>query len=67
MVEHGATPTISAALAKEMGFRIMVVPFAALAPAYRAIKGALWEFKETGMPNTGSRLNRFFGCAGWMN
>lgn len=56
MVEHGATPTISAAEAQEMGFKIMIVPFAALAPAYTAIKQGLERLKQTGLPGTGSEL-----------
>jgi 2-methylisocitrate lyase-like PEP mutase family enzyme len=56
MVEHGATPTISAAEAHEMGFKIMIVPFAALAPAYSAIKQGMEQLKRTGLPGTGSEL-----------
>ncbi len=52
MVEHGATPTISTQEARDMGFKIMIVPFAALAPAYYAIKEAMERLKKTGL--TGS-------------
>jgi methylisocitrate lyase len=52
MVEHGATPTISAQEARDMGFKIMIVPFAALAPAYTAIKEVMERLKKTGL--TGS-------------
>jgi len=38
MAEHGATPIISSEEATSMGFKVMIVPFAALAPAYSAIK-----------------------------
>lgn len=49
MVENGATPSWSVAQAKEMGFRIIIYPFAALAPAYEAIRGAYKNIKETGV------------------
>lgn len=64
MVEHGVMPTVSAEEAKEMGFRVMVVPFAALAPAYRAMKEALREFKETGVPKTGLSPQQIFRVCG---
>jgi 2-methylisocitrate lyase-like PEP mutase family enzyme len=49
MVEHGATPTISSQEAREMGFRAMIVPFAAIAPAYYAIKESMEKLKKTGL------------------
>lgn len=49
MVEHGATPTISIQEAREMGFRAMIVPFAAIAPAYYAIKESMERLKKTGL------------------
>ena len=49
MVEHGATPTISADEARDLGFRIMIVPFAALAPAYTAIREGMERLKGTGV------------------
>lgn len=48
MVENGATPSWTAAEAKELGFKIIIWPFAALAPAYEAIRGAYLRIKETG-------------------
>jgi 2-methylisocitrate lyase-like PEP mutase family enzyme len=52
MVEHGATPTIAREEAREMGIRIMIWPFAALAPAYVAMRNALRELKDVGsMPS----------------
>lgn len=48
MVENGATPSWTAAEAKELGFRVIIWPFAALAPAYEAIRGAYRRIKETG-------------------
>jgi 2-methylisocitrate lyase-like PEP mutase family enzyme len=49
MVEHGATPSISVSEAKEMGFRIIIFPFAGLAPAYKAIKAAYEKLKDEGI------------------
>jgi 2-methylisocitrate lyase-like PEP mutase family enzyme len=37
MVEHGATPSISVCEAQEIGFRIVIFPFAGIAPAYKAM------------------------------
>lgn len=48
MVENGATPSWTAAEVKELGFRVIIWPFAALAPAYEAIRGAYRRIKETG-------------------
>ena len=48
MVEHGATPSWTPAQAKDMGFKIIIFPFAAIAPAYKAIKDGLVGLKETG-------------------
>lgn len=48
MVENGATPSWTAAEARELGFRVIIWPFAALAPAYEAIRGAYRRIKETG-------------------
>ncbi|WYZ45317.1 hypothetical protein EsH8_VIII_000633 [Colletotrichum jinshuiense] len=54
MVEHGATPSWTAAEAKELGYRVMIVPFAAIAPAYEAIRESLVKLKETGRVGTKS-------------
>ncbi|GAD92488.1 carboxyphosphonoenolpyruvate phosphonomutase, putative [Paecilomyces variotii No. 5] len=56
MVEHGATPSISAPEAREMGFKIIIFPFAALAPAYTAIKAGMERLKETGLTGSGKEL-----------
>jgi len=56
MVEHGATPTIGVDEARDMGFRIMIFPFAALAPAYTAIKKGLEKLKTGGVMGTGKEL-----------
>ena len=52
MVEYGATPSIPADEAKEMGFKIIIFPFAAFAPAYSAIKTSMEKLKTNG--NIGS-------------
>lgn len=49
MVENGATPTISVDEARDMGFRIMIFPFVALAPAYTAIKQGMKKLKTEGV------------------
>ncbi|KAK7531452.1 putative carboxyphosphonoenolpyruvate phosphonomutase [Phyllosticta citribraziliensis] len=49
MVEHGATPTISVEEAREMGYRMIIFPFASIAPAYAAIKQGLEQLKQTGV------------------
>jgi 2-methylisocitrate lyase-like PEP mutase family enzyme len=49
MVEHGATPSISVSEAQEMGFRIVLYPFAGLAPAYKAMKEVYQRLKEKGV------------------
>ena len=48
MVEHGATPSISADEAKEMGFKLIIFPFAGLIPAYTAIRAAMEKLKQEG-------------------
>ncbi|KAK3078665.1 hypothetical protein LTS18_006940, partial [Coniosporium uncinatum] len=48
MVEHGSTPLITVAEAKEMGFRIQIWPFAAIAPAYEAIRATMEKLKGEG-------------------
>ncbi|KAH0527498.1 hypothetical protein TsFJ059_002498 [Trichoderma semiorbis] len=49
MVENGATPSWTVAEARELGFRIIIYPFAALAPAYEAIRSTYLRIKETGV------------------
>ncbi|KAH0594886.1 hypothetical protein MHUMG1_07183 [Metarhizium humberi] len=48
MVEHGATPSWTPDEARQLGFKIVIFPFAALAPAYKAIREAFVRIKETG-------------------
>jgi 2-methylisocitrate lyase-like PEP mutase family enzyme len=49
MVEHGATPSIRVSEAQEMGFRIVIFPFAGLAPAYKAMKEVYARLKKEGV------------------
>lgn len=48
MVEHGATPSLTPQEASEIGFKIIIFPFAAIAPAYEAIKNTFQMIKTTG-------------------
>lgn len=48
MVEHGATPSWTPAEAKDLGFRMMIFPFASIGPAYQAIKDVFIKIKEEG-------------------
>lgn len=52
MVEHGATPTMTRDEAREIGFRVMIWPFAAWAPAYVAMKEGLEKVKREGKLDT---------------
>lgn len=56
MVEHGATPSISADEAKEMGFRIIIFPFAAIGPALTAIREGMEKLKRDGLPGLSKEL-----------
>ncbi len=48
MVEGSVTPSLSTVEAREIGFRIIIHPFAALAHAYTAIEKGLRGLKEDG-------------------
>jgi methylisocitrate lyase len=48
MVEGSVTPEISAKEAEEIGFRVMIYPLAAMAPAYNAIREGMEKLKTTG-------------------
>ncbi|KAJ5601487.1 hypothetical protein N7510_011021 [Penicillium lagena] len=48
MVENGATPSWTPKEAQDLGFRIVIWPFAAIAPAYEAIRSTYRRIKETG-------------------
>ncbi|PYH80664.1 Phosphoenolpyruvate/pyruvate domain-containing protein [Aspergillus uvarum CBS 121591] len=56
MVEHGATPDITAQEAKEMGFRIIIFPFAAIGPAYKAMQEAMEKLKRDGIPGLSKEM-----------
>lgn len=64
MVEHSVTPTMSAKQAEELGFRLMIVPLATLAPAYAAMKESLQELKKTGYGNTKFTPQEIFRVCG---
>jgi 2-methylisocitrate lyase-like PEP mutase family enzyme len=49
MVEYGRTPTISVQEAKEIGFRMVIWPFAGVSPAVLAMRAAYKELRETGL------------------
>ncbi|KAL5345168.1 hypothetical protein ACLOAV_010124 [Pseudogymnoascus australis] len=52
MVGNGATPVNTTNEAKEMGFRIMILSFASIAPAYVEIKNTLERIKVEGVVGT---------------
>lgn len=56
MVEHGATPSISAQEARELGFKIIVYPFASLGPALTAIRSGLENLKRDGLPGLSEEM-----------
>ncbi|RDW63800.1 hypothetical protein BP6252_11345 [Coleophoma cylindrospora] len=51
-VENGVSPLISVAEAEEMGFKVMIFSFAALAPAYVAIKETFERLLNHGVTGT---------------
>ncbi|KAL2836473.1 Pyruvate/Phosphoenolpyruvate kinase-like domain-containing protein [Aspergillus pseudoustus] len=48
MVENGATPSWTPEEARALGFKLIIFPFAALAPAYEAIRSTYAGIKKTG-------------------
>lgn len=66
MVENGASPIITTAEAKEMGFRIMIFSFASIAPAYVAIRETFLRLKRDGIVGTAEDLTprRLFEVCG---
>lgn len=56
MVEHGATPSISAQEARELGFKIIIFPFASLGPALTAIRTGLEKLKRDGLPGLSEEM-----------
>ncbi len=58
IVENGHSPLITVEEAREMGFRIMIFSFAAIAPAFGAIKLAYEKLKSEGVTgNQGCGVN----------
>ena len=55
-VENGHSPLITVQEAQDMGFRIMIFSFAALAPAYGAIRSAYENLKTSGRVGTAKDL-----------
>ena len=51
MVDWGVSPQVTAKEAEEMGFKIIIFPFAALAPAAEAIYDAYRHLKRNGESN----------------
>lgn len=64
MVENSVTPTLSAQQARDLGFRIMIVPLATLAPAYTGIKASLQKLMDTGLVSTELRPQDIFRVCG---
>lgn len=56
MVEHGATPSISAGEARELGFKVVIFPFASLGPALVAIRSGLEKLKHDGLPGLSQEM-----------
>jgi 2-methylisocitrate lyase-like PEP mutase family enzyme len=56
MVEHGSTPAISAAEAKEIGFKMIIFPFATIGPALTAMREGLEKLKRLGLPGLDPEL-----------
>lgn len=56
MVEHGSTPSISAAEAQEIGFRIIIFPFATIGPALTAMREGLEKLRRDGLPGLDKEL-----------
>ena len=53
-VENGVSPLITVQEAQEMGYRVIIFSFAAIAPAYTAVRETMERLKRTGC--TGSRV-----------
>lgn len=60
MVEGGITPTVSKKEAEECGFRLIIHPFAAIAPAYGAIYDGMVKLKTTGRMDHDPKLTPQF-------
>lgn len=51
MVPGGVTPNMSAQEAKEIGFRIMIVPGLCIAPVMRSVRAEMEHLKKHGTPS----------------
>lgn len=60
MVEGSVTPEISVAEAEEIGFRIIIHPLAAMAPAYNAIRDGMVKLQKTGKMGHDPKLTVHF-------
>jgi 2-methylisocitrate lyase-like PEP mutase family enzyme len=49
MVEHGATPNISVAEARDMGFKIIIFPFVGISAAWQGMLAAYEKLKKEGI------------------
>ncbi|CAL5872637.1 uncharacterized protein PFLUO_LOCUS6903 [Penicillium psychrofluorescens] len=56
MVEHGSTPSISADEARQIGFRIIIYPFATIGPALVAMREGLEKLRRDGLPGLDKEL-----------
>ncbi|KAJ5684329.1 Carboxyvinyl-carboxyphosphonate phosphorylmutase [Penicillium maclennaniae] len=56
MVEHGSTPSITAQEAREIGFKIIIFPFATIGPALTAMAEGLEKLKKLGLPGLDESL-----------
>ncbi|KAJ9651975.1 hypothetical protein H2198_008777 [Neophaeococcomyces mojaviensis] len=68
VVAGGVTPTISAAEAKALGFKVMIWPILSLTEVFNATKRAMKELKETGIkepvPGGSGGIRDIFGVCG---
>lgn len=66
MVEASVTPEISVKEAEEIGFRIIIHPLAAMAPAYGAIREGMEKLKSTGKMSHDKKITVqfLFGAVG---
>ncbi|KAF7718399.1 Carboxyvinyl-carboxyphosphonate phosphorylmutase [Penicillium ucsense] len=56
MVEHGATPSLTAQEAMELGFKMIIFPFATIGPALTAMREGLEKLKRLGLPGLDPEL-----------
>lgn len=63
-VENGVSPLISVSEARDMGFRVIIFSFAALAPAYMATKSTFEWLKAYGVTGSDISPKTIFKCCG---